>query len=257
MIFRLSDDRHHHTQRFLMDSYTGGGGYADGEYLVPYPRETEEKLAARRRLLYYPNYVRLITKTHHGYCWKRPPDRRYGTGTYELFCRDADGRGTKIDKVMARAQLLSWILGTVFIVVDKPQEMATNRAEEIEQRLYPYVVLRTPLDLADFHLGPRGLERISFRSGLFCPTARWIISSRSGLPRMVQGRRPQGAAHPGSRNPQPGPGACGAYSLRGPAPGGHDPGRALDHGPGQDQTLIFTTPPLKCGPCCGTRPLPS
>ena len=169
MIYRHRDDWHHHIQRFLMDSYTGGGGYADGKYLVPYPRETPEKLAARRRLLYYPNYVKLISKTHHGYCWKRPPDRRYGTGTYELFCRDADGRGNGIDKIMSRAQLLSWILGTVFMVVDKPQEIAATRAEEIEQRLYPYVVLRTPLDLADFRLGPRGLERISFRERVVLP----------------------------------------------------------------------------------------
>jgi hypothetical protein len=149
-------------QTFLLDSYTGGGGFADGSYLVKYPRETDDKIAARKELIYYPNYVKLICKTHHGYCWKKPPDRRYGSGSYELFAQDADGRGGRIDRVMARAQLLSWILGTVFIVVDKPQEEAANRAEEIEQRLLPYAVLRLPDDVADYTLGPRGLERIVF-----------------------------------------------------------------------------------------------
>ncbi len=151
--------------QFLYDSYTGLGGYRTGEYLIRHKRESDEKYERRKRLAYYPNFVKKIVDTFTAQVFKRPPQRQL-TKEYELFVNDVDKTGTYIDDFMRRALKLSLIFGTVFIIVDKPSEEARTKQEEIERKLLPYATIRLPNQVEDYELDEYGnLKRIVFREG--------------------------------------------------------------------------------------------
>lgn len=149
--------------KFLLDAYTGEGGFWDGSYLVRHPRESDEKYARRRELAVYPNYVKKVVNVYIGHLFRQGPQRELKNEICRRFVEDADRRGTHLDDVSRRAMLLAVILGTAFAVVDKPREAVITRAEEFERRLFPYVVLRTPLEVASWKTDELGIAEISFR----------------------------------------------------------------------------------------------
>ncbi len=127
------------SDQFLLDAYTGKGGFATGEYLLPHPRETADKLALRKQLAVYPNYTRKIVDVYMGFLWKQAPSREVDD-LYSQFMSDADGAGSSIDRLLFTYQRLAMILGTVYVIVDKAAIDAKTRAEEP----LPYLVLRLP-----------------------------------------------------------------------------------------------------------------
>lgn len=150
--------------QFLRDAYTGQGGYADGSYLVRHPRESDDKYKRRKELAWYPNYTKKIVNSFLGHLFRKPAERDLGDHPlFELFCDDVDRGGRRITRYMRNAFRLALNCGTVFIIVDKPQEAATSRADEIEKRLYPYLTMRLPEHLQAWSLGENGhLDEITF-----------------------------------------------------------------------------------------------
>ena len=142
---------------FLRNAYSGQGGFADGSYLVRHPRESDEKYTRRKEIAWYPNYVRKVVNSFLGHVFRRGPDRDMGDNPlYTLFCNNVDRGGGYIDRFFRNAFRLALLNGTVFIVVDKPQEAAANRQDEIERRLYPYLALRLPEALQSWQRGDDG-----------------------------------------------------------------------------------------------------
>lgn len=127
---------------FLLDAYTGKNGFADGSYLVAHPRESDTKYDNRQELAVYPNFCRKISDIYLGFLWKRTPSRETDD-LYVQFSGNADGRGGSIDKCMMTYQRLALILGTIYLIVDKPAVQARTRADE---RL-PYLAPRLPRQL--------------------------------------------------------------------------------------------------------------
>jgi hypothetical protein len=125
------------SDQFLLDAYSGQGGFATGEYLVAHPRESDAKFTRRKELAVYPNFVRKIVDVYMGFLWRQAPSRESGD-LYAQFTANADGAGGDLDALLFSYQRLAMILGTVFIIVDKPKDTATSRAD---QRL-PYLALR-------------------------------------------------------------------------------------------------------------------
>jgi len=170
--------------QFLLDAYTGEGGFWDGSYLIKHPRESDEKYNRRKALAVYPNYVKKVVKAYLGQLFKVPPQRENLNEVYERFSQDADRKKTYIDDIVKKAMLLSMIMGVCFAVVDKPREEALTRAEELEKRLFPYVVLKKPSEVAAYKTDDLGLSMISFcetdeqgllRYRIFTRT-EWIIA---------------------------------------------------------------------------------
>jgi hypothetical protein len=57
---------------------------------------------------------------------------------------NADGAGGKLDALLASYQRLAMIVGTVYLIVDKPQQQGQTRADQA----YPYIALRLKSQLA-------------------------------------------------------------------------------------------------------------
>ena len=125
------------SDQFLMDSYSGQGGYALGYYLIRHPRESDDKYFRRRQLAVYPNFTRKIVEVFMGFLWKQAPSREVDD-LYTQFMTNADGAGSKLDSLLASYQRLAMILGTVYVIVDKSQEQSETRANQA----LPYLALR-------------------------------------------------------------------------------------------------------------------
>lgn len=125
------------SDQFLLDAYSGQGGFVSGEYLVAHPRESETKLERRKELAVYPNFTRKIVDVFMGFLWKQAPSRETDD-LYAQFAANADGAGGKLDTVLSSYQRLAMILGTVYIIVDKPTTQGQTKADQA----MPYLALR-------------------------------------------------------------------------------------------------------------------
>lgn len=132
------------SDQFLLDAYSGQGGFASGDYLVAHLRESTDKLDRRKQLAVYPNFTRKIVDVMMGFLWKQVPNREVGE-LYAQFAGNADGAGTKLDSLLVTYQRLAMILGTVYIIVDKPKTQGQTKAEQA----LPYLALRLPGQLVD------------------------------------------------------------------------------------------------------------
>ena len=157
--------------QFLIDAYTGLGGFKDGSYLVRYPRETDAKYNRRKQLAVYPNFVKKIVDTFVSFLFKNPPVRDTSKSPeYAEFIENVDLRGTYIDDFMHHIARLTLIFGTVFVVVDTPKEGG-----------YPYATIRLPTQLERVELDEYGrIVKVVFAEGTelfraFEPN-RWIVS---------------------------------------------------------------------------------
>ncbi len=125
------------SDQFLLDSYSGEGGYAQGYYLIRHPRESDDKYLRRRQLAVYPNFTRKIVNVFMGFLWKQAPSRETDD-LYTQFMTNTDGAGGKLDNLLASYQRLAMILGTVYVIVDKSKEQGETRANQA----MPYLALR-------------------------------------------------------------------------------------------------------------------
>ncbi|PPD19102.1 MAG: hypothetical protein CTY18_06010 [Methylomonas sp.] len=131
------------SEQFLLNAYSGKGGFATGDYLIAHPRETDEKIARRQELAVYPNYCRKIVDVFMGFLWKQSPTRDVDD-LYINFALNADGSGTKLNTLLFVYQRMAMILGTVFVIVDKPRNQGQTRADQA----MPYLALRTQSQMA-------------------------------------------------------------------------------------------------------------
>ena len=149
-----------------LDAYRGSGGYANGTYLIRHPRETDDKYQRRQQLARYLNYPRKVVDAYRGTLFARPATRAGEASAWLALQANADGLGGQIDDLMRRAALLSMLLGTVYLCVDRPPGVSRTRADDAKRQ--PYCVIRLPGEIASLSLSPLGaIERIVFveRSG--------------------------------------------------------------------------------------------
>lgn len=180
---------------FLQDAYKGSGGFRDGRYLVPHPREAPEKFSRRKALAYYPNYVAAVVDSLVDPIFRKQAAREWDgrkqdKNTFSLFLSDVDRRKTGIAKFMKRAAKIARIHEVAFIVVDNfPAEMQpTNKEDVLEKRIFPYAYIVKPQQVQAFECDDAGnllsitydTYKKSFSSGVTTKeviTWKWTVST--------------------------------------------------------------------------------
>lgn len=192
---------------FLEDSYTGGGGFDDGSYLIQYIREDDEKFNRRKDASWYPNFVKKVWSSYLSHLFKRGPARLAdGNDLYTAFTEDCDRRATNLDAYMRQAARLAGLLGTVWLILDSPADIGRSKAEQREKRGFPYLVMRTPADLEDWTVNDVGaLTRIVFKETDEQDREQYRIYEPEGW---IIARNPDGT----------GPISSGSYDLGGLLP---------------------------------------
>jgi hypothetical protein len=149
--------------RKLADAHEGTGGFADGTYLVPHPREwvdhtapkpriPTKKLLERRALARYEHWPKRILKTFADSLFRQMPTRQVGPATggdatpIETWWDDVDGHGTHIDDFWPKAWKVAGVFGHVFVLFDRAPGAPVTAADARR----PFVRLYTPLDVPDW-----------------------------------------------------------------------------------------------------------
>lgn len=135
----------------LNDAYSGTGGFKDGSYIVPHPREPADKYSRRKYMSYYCNYVKPCVNAHVDPVFREYPVREYKANQYmDAFLENVDCKGTKIDRFMKRAAIRAKLFGSVFIVVDNFSEGAQSVKDALDNRKFPYIYLLRPSQVKDY-----------------------------------------------------------------------------------------------------------
>lgn len=127
-------------------------------YLIPYPRESLAKFAARVAVAVYENHLRSAAERFVGYIVAKPPHRQNADGPLTAkFVEDADWCGNSLDVFWAGFMIEARARGSMLLLIDMPSEIPATLAEQAEKRLLPYLTAIKPEDLRHFELNPQGL----------------------------------------------------------------------------------------------------
>lgn len=134
--------------QLMDDAYKGAGGFKDGDYLVPHPRETVEKFERRKSMAYFLNYVKTVVDSHVNPIFRKTPSRMWGknnqggpTPLLDQFTKDVDTNRSTIDRFMKRAAKEAKRQGVVFVVVDNYAQQPERQQDAIKNRILPYAYL--------------------------------------------------------------------------------------------------------------------
>lgn len=166
--------------RKLAHVYEGSGGFLDGGYIQPHPREWEDhstpqtklengesvttgfavnpnpvkptaKLKERRRLARYENVGGAIVDQKVKALFRQPPVRMVkGGGTHPWldWCDNVDGYETCLTDYLHDAEIVAQVFGHAVIMLDRPYSEATPITRADLQQ--PYLRCYTPIDMPDW-----------------------------------------------------------------------------------------------------------
>ena len=129
------------------------------KYLIEYAikqhtRESLNNFKARKEEAIVFNYARSIVELYSFYLTEKDAMRDLGAladdKQWNLFRKDCDLYGTDFNIFMNNAQKTASIFGSAGVLVDKPNTEFANKADEIENGVYPYCNLYTPPNILDW-----------------------------------------------------------------------------------------------------------
>ena len=153
---------------FLYDSYTGGGGYLDGTYLIAHPREEADKLYNRRMLSYYSNFVKPIVDSLTNPIFRKETVRDWDEKNSMLgeFMNDVDRFGNTMNSFMKQCCRMAKLYGSVFVFVDNDRTVELGQRTAIEKRQYPYLYIIKPENVINYKCSNDGvIQEIEFKCG--------------------------------------------------------------------------------------------
>lgn len=161
--------------QFIADALNGTGGFADGSYLVPYPRESADKIAARRGLAWYANALRPACQRFAGYLMKKPAFRDLRHPALAAFSDSCNWQDDSLDIFWSRFMIDAKARGSMLLLVDLPSPEQRSSGE----RTIPYLVAIAPEGLKSYRLNGRGqlaevviLDRVQDKNGAWVNVER-------------------------------------------------------------------------------------
>lgn len=142
----------------LADALNGAGGFASGDYLVQYPRESDDKFDRRKAIAWYANALRPACQRFTGYLTKRPAQREITQPALASFADACNWQDDSLDVFWSSFMIDAKARGCLLLLVDMPAaEMETDRT-------WPYLVAIEPERVLRYTLNERGaLAEVAFR----------------------------------------------------------------------------------------------
>lgn len=142
--------------RLIYNSYIGGKDYFNGNYLIQYPKESNNNFNQRRKRSVYFNQVSPIVDMLSGMLFLNVPKRTIPDSM--SFLKDKVSRDKGLDEFMRILAAYS-LMFTVGVLVDMPRfdpEKVKTKRDAIEQKIQPYAVLYLPFKIRDFNIDENG-----------------------------------------------------------------------------------------------------
>lgn len=119
-------DAHHLAWQILLDGFEGSGGFLDGNYLWPYPREDEPQFRERKAAARYHNYLESLVDMYVRYVFGAGIKRTSKDPAFNQWLEDVDGAGAPMTELMKRFAAMALNGGHAGVLVDKTQEEPTG-----------------------------------------------------------------------------------------------------------------------------------
>jgi hypothetical protein len=140
--------------KLLLSVYQGIRQIIANGYVERHEREPKEAYERRIKELFGLGYTRSIIEIFHFYLFKKPVMRKTGglgkDELWKMFQDDADLFGNGVENVLMDIALYAAIQGHMGILVDKSSNVFPNRAEQIDQKVYPYIAKYHPSAVLDW-----------------------------------------------------------------------------------------------------------
>jgi hypothetical protein len=134
----------------------GGAALSSASYLVAYPRESDAKFARRNEVAFYASPLARACSRFIGYMSMRPPVRELPNELYSAIADDTDGRGNAIDVFTRQFSVQAKARGSMLLLVDMPNALASSLAEQLRTRTVPYWTMIAPEIVSDYQIGDDG-----------------------------------------------------------------------------------------------------
>jgi hypothetical protein len=143
----------------IADTLMGGGGFATGDYLVQYPRESDEKFTRRKAIAWYANALHPACQRFSGYLTKRPPQRDVPSPILKSFLDSCNWQNDSLDVFWSSFMVDAKARGSLLLLVDMPAEGM------VTERTWPALSVIAPEVITQYRLNPQGgLASLSFRA---------------------------------------------------------------------------------------------
>ncbi len=125
-------DAHVLSWQILLDAFESDGGFLDGSYLWPYPREEETAFRERQTMARYHNYLETLVDLYVRQEFTQGVKRTSNDPVYNKWIENVDGHGTPLNDVMKRLASMGLVGGHTAALVDKTGDLPTGptRADE-------------------------------------------------------------------------------------------------------------------------------
>jgi hypothetical protein len=142
----------------LTDALNGSGGFASGDYLVQYPRESDDKFTRRKQIAWYANALRPACQRFAGYLTKRPPQRDVSQPALASFLDSCNWQEDSLDVFWSSFMIDAKARGSMLLLVDMPA------ADSETDRTWPYLVAIEPERVLRYTRNDKGaLAEVAFR----------------------------------------------------------------------------------------------
>jgi len=139
---------------FMSDAFNGTGGFRDGTYLIPHPREAF--YITRGKSAYYKNFFKAIIRAMVDPVFNADINRgEYPEGDMlGGFLENCDNKGTDFHAFVKNQIKTARVLGVAYTVIDnfKNDDMPNTMLAASEQRAYPYVYGKLPQEVKAIEL---------------------------------------------------------------------------------------------------------
>lgn len=124
--------------------------------LVRYPRESDNKFAARNAVAVYENHLESAVARFIGFLGRRLPQRDGADSPLVAqMVADADMRGASLDLFLLDFAAQCKARGSMLLVIDQPEgEPAQSQAAQLAQRRVPYIRSAAPEAVKAFRTDP-------------------------------------------------------------------------------------------------------
>lgn len=133
----------------LLDAFEGSGGFLDGSYLWPHPREEQADFEKRQAMARYHNYVESLVDLFSRFIFTQGVKRESNDVGYNAFTEDVDGAGTPLSDLLRRGLSIGLVSGHAGILIDKTTDEPTDQTKAGE-KARPVATVFTALAIPDW-----------------------------------------------------------------------------------------------------------
>lgn len=123
---------HKGSWQVLIDAFEGDGGFLDGSYLWPYPREREGDFKKRMSFARYQNYLAALVDVHVRFVFTQGVKRDSASEEFNAWLENVDGAGTGINDFLRRFASSALVCGHALALLDKTDDVpdGPSKADE-------------------------------------------------------------------------------------------------------------------------------